>query len=679
MVLNRHVYLAWMVLALAFLIGCSDDDDPVSPPDPEDPRVESIIISPESMTFNGIGEETRFDAVAFDQESAPIDTVFTWQSSDPGVVAIDANGEAVATGLGTAEIYAMAGSVVDTADVTVTLDGAPTREWIAGGSGNWEDAGNWRGDVVPGSGDIALIAEAGDYTVTLNGDVDVEALVLGNESGTQTLDTNGRQLRLSSGGLLPGAELRVDGEFIVRGDFVWSGGAIAGSGTVEIEGSGELHAVGNPLELNATMNNRGTITAHAGCSLRVNAMLDNHGSGLVDFQGDAIVAVQNDGNFTNSGTIRKSQGEEEASLFTSSTSSAEFSSSGSLLVDAGSLLISGGSLRGRIDIDADAMLRQSGNTEILGANSQGDGPLVIGGRVTLGEFGNETITFRHLVLDSGSVPALSGPAGLLIDHSFVWRRGVVSELGSLSTQVGSQTSFENGGTKLLSATTWDIRGNVAGDSAVDLSLHNGATISLEAPGRWMQNSGGRIEKGLGDTSRFDVIGEFHKTGEGAFVVETSFTCSGTLDLREGVLTVQGDFSLLDSGVITGGGTADLTRNRRLILIGALSAVMRGTIRPDLDGEPARLSILGAVELESTCRIELDVVTDGAFNTESVMFETGGQEFGGTLALTALQPTTPNVDYKMIYAIGASGEFAVTGDLQFDEIIQDDLGVVGRRF
>ena len=270
-------------------------------------------------------------------------------------------------------------------------------------------------------------------------------------------------------------------------------------------------------------------------------------------------------------------------------------------------------------------------------------------------------------------------AGLLIDHSFVWRRGTVSELGSLNTQVGSQTSFENGGTKLLSATSWDIRGNVTGDNAVDLSLHNGATISLEAPGRWMQTSSGTIERGLGDTSRFDVIGEFHKTGEGAFVVETSFTCSGTLDLREGTLTVQGDFSLSESGVITGGGTADLTMNRRLIVIGAPPAVIRGTIRPDLDGQPARLEIQGSVDLESTCRIELDVVTNGPFNTESVYFLTGGQVYGGTLVLNVLQPTTPNVDYRVIYATTGLGEFAVEGDEQFDEIIQDGLGVVGRRF
>ena len=52
---------------------------------------------------------------------------------------------------------------------------------------------------------------------------------------------------------------------------------------------------------------------------------------------------------------------------------------------------------------------------------------------------------------------------------------------------------------------------------------------------------------------------------------------------------------------------------------------------------------------------------------------------GTLALNVLMPATPEVDYKVVYAIVASGEFSVTGDEQFDEVVQSGDGVVGRRF
>jgi len=42
------------------------------------------------------------------------------------------------------------------------------------------------------------------------------------------------------------------------------------------------------------------------------------------------------------------------------------------------------------------------------------------------------------------------------------------------------------------------------------------------------------------------------------------------------------------------------------------------------------------------------------------------------------PATPEVDYQVVYAIVASGEFSVTGDEQFDEVIHSGDGVVGRQ-
>jgi len=677
MALRRYSILALTMILLAGLIGCGDDDDdPTDPVVPEDPKVASVAVSPASVDFTAIGEDAQFSAVAFDQDGAVIDTVFVWQSSDLDVVSVDDDGMAVATGLGIAEIYATAGSAADTASVTVSMTSGPVRHWISAGSGDWEEAANWTDSEVPGEGDVAVIDVDGTYTVTMNDDVVVEALVLGNDSGAPTLDTNDYQLRLTTGGLFPGAELLVEDEIVLQGDFAWNGGDIGGGGTVEIEHSAELHVLGNPVELDATINNNGTITAHAGSSLRVNGMLDNNGGGLVELQGDATLTVQNDGDFSNSGTIHKSQGTDEASIF---ASSAEFSSSGSILVDAGSLVISGGSLSGLIDIDGDAQLRQSSQTEFRSVNSQGDGPFIIGGRVTLGTYANQIVSFRHLILDSSSTPAVVGEAGLLIDHSFVWRRGVVHELGSLTTQIGSLTTFGSAGLKALSATDWTIFGQVAGDSNVDLTLDNGSIVSVENAGHWDQVGGGTIATGVGDAGRFDVLSSFGKYGAGTFTVDAPFNCSGTLDLRDGALAVEGAFSLFDSGVITGGGTSDLATNPRLIVLDAPSVVMRGTIRPDLDGQPARLDIQGGVVLETTCRIELDVATRGAFNTESVFFLTSGQVFGGTLALNVVQFPNEDEDYRVIYSTLGIGNFTeITGGEVFYEIIEDNTGVVCRR-
>ena len=109
-------------------------------------------------------------------------------------------------------------------------------------------------------------------------------------------------------------------------------------------------------------------------------------------------------------------------------------------------------------------------------------------------------------------------------------------------------------------------------------------------------------------------------------------------------------------VITGGGTGDLSRNVRLILVGAPSAEMHGTVRPDLDGSPARFDIQGVVSLGSTFHVELDVPISGDIITENLNFLTGGQVLAGTLALDVMQPPNPGVDYRVVSMSVGSGTF-----------------------
>ncbi len=678
---SRRLLIMLLMIAMTILFGCSDDeDDPTTPPEPEDPRVESVVMAPTSATYSSIGEEIQFTAMAFDQEDAVIDSVITWMSSDPAVVSVDENGGTLATGLGSAEIYAMSGSAADTADVAVTLDGATATEWIADGNGDWHDGNNWSGGEVPGSGDVAVITAAGDYTVTLNGDVMVDGLVLGDGTGTQTLDTNNYNLQANSGGLYTGGSLLVQDELTILGDMVWAGGDVDGGGVIEIMSSAELHVTANPLDVDADINNNGTLMLHTGSSLRINDSLDNNSGGLVELQGDAYLTVQLNGWFNNSGTILKSLGAEEATILASSVDDSELTSIGPVRVDMGTLAISGGSLRGHFDIADGAVLRQSGSTELLSANMTGNGTFVIGGRVTLGTYASQIIDIPHLILDSGSTPAITGEASLVAGRSFVWRRGVVASQGSLTTQVHSLTTFEDGGTKALTGTNLTFRGDVHGDSAVDLDLRDGAEVTVDFPGSWHQDGGGTITQGVGDTGRFNVIGDFEKTGEGIFSVAPEFTCSGTMELRGGMFDGLGDFTLFDTGVITGGGDDidDPDTNIRLRLLNATSAEIRGTIEPDLDGEPAVFAIQGLVDMASSALIRVDVALDGPFNTEYVHFVTSGQTYGGTLFLNVLRPVDPGVDYRFIRAFAAQGGFTVENDLQFDEIEYDSEGVVGRQ-
>lgn len=676
--LRQFILWAFMLFASISVIGCSDDDDPVAPVVPEDPRVETVVVSPESATFTYPGEERQFEAAAFDQTGAVIDTVFVWRSSDESVAFVEMDGSVIATGVGTAEISVSAGSASDAAAVTVTLDNAPLGEWIATSGGSWDEPANWSGGVVPGAGDIAKITATGDYTVTFNGNVEVAGLIIGAGAGTQTLDLNGNEFRTTYGGLYTGAELNVSGGFVVLGDVAWSGGTIVGNGMLEVFSGAELHVLGTSLNLQVAAYNRGTIIAAAGASLLIEETLDCRTGGIIEFQGNASVSVQTGGRLINAGTILKSLGTEEASL---STSNGEFSSTGSIRVEEGALMVRGGTLRGTIEIDSDATLRQSGETVLLGVNSKGDGPFVVSGKVELGTFTSDIISFRHLILDSSMTNSITGSGSLLVDHTFVWRRGTIHELNSFTTQVGSQTTLSSSGISTLSATKWRITGNVDSDSNVDLKLANGAILSLENRGRWMQSFPGSISQGVGEAGQFSVIGEFHRTGTGGFTISTALSCEGTLNLVESSITVAGPFVLLETGVITGGSTSGGSIiDAQLLVPNSPSVELRGTIRPDLNGEPAYITIHGAVDLQTGFEADVDVSMSGDINTETIFFLTGGQVLNGTVNVAVRDFPAEGAEFRVISTQSATGtmEVVYTGNNPFTDVIQDGRGVLLRR-
>lgn len=678
MTFRQLMLWAFMLFASISVIGCSDDDDPVEPIVPEDPRVETVMVSPRSSTFSNVGEEQQFEATAFDQEDAVIDTVFSWRSSDESVAFVEMDGSVVATGVGTAEISVSAGSASDAAAVTVTLDNAPLGEWIATGGGAWDDPANWSNGLVPGADDIAKIAVAGDYTVTLNGNVEVAGLIMGAGAGTQTLALNGNEFRTTNGGLHTGAELNVAGSFVLLGDFAWSGGTIVGGGLLEVISGAELHVVGTSLSLQVDVDNRGTITAGAGARLLVSETLDCKVGGIIDFQGNASVTVQTGGSLINAGTILKSLGTEDAYL---TASSGEFSSTGSIRVEEGALLVRGGTLRGTIEIASDATLQQYGDTVLLGVNSKGDGPFVVSGTVELGTFASDIISFRHLILDSGMTNSITGAGSLLVDYRFVWRRGTIHGLNSFTTQVGSQSTLGSTGISILSATNWRITGTVDSDSNVDLKLANGAILVLENQGRWMQSLPGSISQGVGEPGEFLVIGEFHRTGTGGFKISTVLNCEGTLNLVNSSISVYGPFVLRRTGVITGGSTSGgSTIDAQLLVPNSPSVELRGTIRPDLDGDPAYITIHGVVDLHTDFVAEVDVSMSGDIDTETIFFTPGGQVLNGTVSVAVRDFPAEGAEFRVISTQSASGtmEVVYTGNNPISEVIQDARGVLLRR-
>jgi hypothetical protein len=93
--------------------------------------------------------------------------------------------------------------------------------WTNTAGGNWSDATSWNPNQVPGSGDAAIITNAGNYSVTLDISPTVGGLVLGRSSGLQTFLMNGQTLTL-------------DGQMTINssGSFVLDSGVLTGNGTI---------------------------------------------------------------------------------------------------------------------------------------------------------------------------------------------------------------------------------------------------------------------------------------------------------------------------------------------------------------------------------------------------------------------------------------------------------------
>jgi hypothetical protein len=139
-----------------------------SPSEPADTRPATVVIQPSSPAVDFIGDELQLSAVAYDRSGARAETTAApvWSSSEPEVVAVDAQGKATARDLGnariTVEIDGVSGSTIFTVrsvDSPAFMAGA----WKISAAQALEDGTErtWEGAVVVGevSGGEALLEE----------------------------------------------------------------------------------------------------------------------------------------------------------------------------------------------------------------------------------------------------------------------------------------------------------------------------------------------------------------------------------------------------------------------------------------------------------------------------------------------------------------------------------------
>src|SRR5262249_35542488 len=81
--------------------------------------------------------------------------------------------------------------------ISGTARGA-TVNWTNTAGGDWSAATNWYPNQVPGTGDTAIITNAGNYTVSVDGNFySVDNVALGGGAGSQALVLSGSQFNCS--------------------------------------------------------------------------------------------------------------------------------------------------------------------------------------------------------------------------------------------------------------------------------------------------------------------------------------------------------------------------------------------------------------------------------------------------------------------------------------------------
>jgi hypothetical protein len=177
---------------------------------------------------------------------------------------------------------------------------AATVTWLSAVNGNWNDATKWSTNPLPPQpGDDVVISVAGTYTVTLNVDANLNSLMLGGASGTQTLTNNGRTLTLASAstvaangaltfdsGTLTGA-----GNVTVDGAFNWNGGTVSGGGAFTVNGPMTLGGTGTKTVNGRTLvsNDAATWMGNGSIGISNGGVLRNAATGTFTAQNDATM------------------------------------------------------------------------------------------------------------------------------------------------------------------------------------------------------------------------------------------------------------------------------------------------------------------------------------------------------------------------------------------------------
>ena len=508
---------------------------------------------------------------------------------------------------------------------------AASMVWTNTSGGNWSNPINWDPHLVPGPPDIALITNAGSYSVLADEDGTVAGLILGGTSGTQSLSVatysltlRGQSqirssgiLSLSGTGILDGA-----GDLSFDGKFIWTGGTMQGTGRTIVSQTNGLTitggTLGRKLDLLTSYNLTGTLLGKAGGEINI-------------FPGQTLDVVADLGYSSavvnNRGTIRKSSG-------CCSILGFVVNNQGVIEVANGTLSLQGGGTSSGMFKENGGVLRFTGGMTTL---TNGTTFTTAAVRMDLGSTLNiaSDLTIEPLLELAGTLigtgnATLNGGLKLIAGTLEGPGRTILPPQASFAIMGGGylyrDVDLYGAGSLTGSNPTGGV-GFAGGGKGAALTIFPGATFEV-ALDQWF------YWNGTGARGVLNNRGTFRKMAGGPAEFQWVLNNSGLFQLNSGSLAIKG------GGTSTG--TFELQDGTFMNYESGVYSVSNG----------ASYSTVGSAFLRAS---------NGTFRVDSDLILNANFEVMGTGTLNALS----NITFYNTFKLGGSGTFDGPGNITFN--------------
>ena len=406
--------------------------------------------------------------------------------------------------------------------------------WTNSAGGNWSVAANWSPNRVPDVKDTAMITNAGTYSVTVDTSPSIVGLVIGGDSGVQTvsLASNVRLVGNGASQIRPNGRLNLSGSDVrgsntveVAGVLTWTSGALNPDTAIHISSQGQLILAGSAAKaLQGTLTNSGLVRWTDSGDLVLAGVLHNLDGGLFELANDQSFqwAIGGSPVFINDGVLRKSSGSG------TTTCRLPLINNGRVETETGALAFTGGSLFTSGCVFAGA------GTNLM---------VLSGGMITLdGVIQSENLTLQGARLIGTNT----------LQGSLNWVSGEIGANAVMTIATNSQLILTGTAAKSLQGVL-NNAGTVQWTGTSDCVM---AQVVHNLPGALFEvQNDQRLLVAIGGSPTFINDGVFRKSaGTGTTACLVPFVNNGHVDTRSGTVVFVGGSAFNSGSVFSGTGT-----------------------------------------------------------------------------------------------------------------------------